>query len=80
MTTIIVPIETEKECIIQDNKKYCEQSDMSPREFGGAILIFIALVWYIIYITTKNNLTDKQVGIRLAAPFVILALILLIFG
>ena len=44
MTPVI--INHTKECIVQDGKKYCEQSDMSKQEAGYLCLGTIVLVFY----------------------------------
>lgn len=43
---IPVPIENKKECILVENKKYCEQEDLSKHDLGiFCIIIIFFFLW-----------------------------------
>lgn len=82
---VIVPTYTqpiEKNCIVVDYKKYCEDSKPTPKEFGTIFLIIILIItWAILPIFIIDPYSDYA-GYKLFVwyfvPPVILSLFLIL--
>lgn len=66
-TPIIIPVNTTRECIVQDGTRYCEHKDISKKDLGlaGGILLGIIL-WSIFWIWVGHTF-DKEILAGLCA-------------
>ena len=79
---LIIPFETQRDCIVHAGRRYCEDSLMSPRTTGIRILlavaVVLALIFYVrflVWLWIDGNQKGVIVfGVGLVLPVLILAL------
>ena len=79
---IIINNTRERECILQDGRKYCETVDATPQEAGFMLLTVLGLVAWIFFAGWLAVERD-QGWLALAVvviPVVVIALGLILFG
>jgi hypothetical protein len=82
-TPIIVPITNTRtrDCIVQDGQRYCEDTDLTPREVGFIIIGVVVLTAYLGFLMWLN--LDKDIPISkvlvlgIALPLLVLSLFLI---
>jgi hypothetical protein len=77
MGTIIIPLFFEKtvNCIIKDNIKYCEQSNITPKEIGFiviAITFWFLIILYFVDKSFENSLYSLIALFVFLLPFIVM--------
>lgn len=78
---ILIPIEHQTNCIMQNGKIYCEQNGMSAREAGMGFFLILALCGYMVWAAVKTeNWNLAQSLALILAPFWLVAIVAIIHG
>lgn len=57
---VVVPVNNVRNCIVQDGIRYCENKDVSPNEFGVALLFTVGiLLWVMLWFWIGSKLESK---------------------
>jgi hypothetical protein len=72
MSTIIIPLIFDRtvNCIVKDGIKYCEQSNIAPKEFG--FIVIVITIWFLIIL----YFVDKSFENSLYSPIALFAFLL----
>lgn len=82
VTTVIVPVNTTRDCIVEAGKKYCESGDGSLAVLGVIIICSVALVVYLDFLSwlylTKGYNGYVVWGLGIALPALVIGTLLII--
>jgi hypothetical protein len=59
---IVIPHQTQRDCIVVEGKKYCQDENLTPNEFGSMLLFFgFATSYIILLFWLADKLDDMRI-------------------